>query len=302
MRRMSRRLRLRVLQPASPTRRELLQWSAAALAASSLPTLACYDESGTAITVVKPGFFTPDERRAFAALANAILPPDGDPGGADLGAVAYIERLLTAFDSDPPALFAGGPYSGRQPFADEQGAPSTSYPPNDFTTFQPLDRVTEAAWRLRIFGSQGLPGGAPNEAILGPVVGLRDQLRKGLADAIQTAPAPLDTMAPADLASFFSGLAPSFRDLLIELVSEAAFAAPEYGGNVGLAGWTFCHFEGDTQPLGYSLYDEVAGTYHERPEAPMSTPNPGPDPDPMDADTRAFITEIVGFTGGRVYK
>jgi hypothetical protein len=32
--------------------------------------------------------------------------------------------------------------------------------------------------------------------------------------------------------------------------------------------------EGDTQPLGYSLFSTATRSYHERPDHPMSTPNP----------------------------
>ena len=32
---------------------------------------------------------------------------------------------------------------------------------------------------------------------------------------------------------------------------EGTYAAPEYGGNAGLAGWRSIRFDGDRQPLGY---------------------------------------------------
>ena len=47
----------------------------------------------------------------------------------------------------------------------------------------------------------------------------------------------------------------------IELVCQAAYAAPEYGGNQGTVGWSQIHFEGDSQPLGYSLWDAANGVY-----------------------------------------
>ncbi len=68
-------------------------------------------------------FFTPAERATLEALVDRIFPADHDPGALALGAVSYIERLLTAFEgADPPRIYAGGPLSGRQPFAD----PATS--------------------------------------------------------------------------------------------------------------------------------------------------------------------------------
>jgi hypothetical protein len=233
------------------------------------------------------GVFSDDERSALGALANAVIPPDDDPGGEALGAIDYIERLITAFDAHVPAIFAGGPFSGRQP--DGQG----NVPQNDFTNFIELDRVSEFAWKLKILG-----GPAPNDAILGPVVGLRDQVKQGLAAAMSSSPTPLAQLAPADLTDVFNRLDTSFRDLMIDLVTQAAFCAPEYGGNKDLAGWQLCHFEGDSQPLGYSQWD---GKNHvERPDAPLSTANPGPDPAPMDAQTNQVLNAAVTFLGGRV--
>lgn len=48
------------------------------------------------------GLFDEDERaRVGAALEEQV------PGAAELGAVDYVERLLTALDHDPPRLWAG---------------------------------------------------------------------------------------------------------------------------------------------------------------------------------------------------
>ncbi len=45
--------------------------------------------------------FDPDGRRAVAeALESAV------PGSVDLGALDYVERLLTAFDHEPPRIWA----------------------------------------------------------------------------------------------------------------------------------------------------------------------------------------------------
>ena len=46
--------------------------------------------------------------------------------------------------------------------------------------------------------------------------------------------------------------------------------------------------EGDSQPLGYALYSRRADDYRERPDLPLSTPNPdevtGPAPLSAEAD------------------
>ena len=49
-----------------------------------------------------------------------------------------------------------------------------------------------------------------------------------------------------------------FLSLLYEHVCEGLYAAPEYGGNRGLAGWRSIGYLGDVQPRGYSD-DEVSG-------------------------------------------
>ncbi len=261
----------------SLTRRELIRLLGATAALAKLP--ACGDNSpGDAV-------FTSDERALLEQLADVIIPPDDAPGGAKLGAVAYIEGLIQAFYGVGPArIYAGGPFSDRNPL------PDGTTPANDFLDFIELDRVNDSAWRLFIFGSAGVPGGAPNEALLGPVVGLRDRLKQGL-DAARA-------MNIADPAKLFDQLDDDFRQLLIDLVTEAAFAAPEYGGNPGGAGWALVHFEGDSQPLGYSRFDGTS--YVERPEAPLSTPNPGPDPDPLTDDTKQLLATVVNVLGGRV--
>ncbi len=250
------------------------------------------------------GFFTDAERQALAALADAILPRDDKPGGAALGAVAYIEGLMTALEQPTPLIWAGGPFSGRQPYPDAEGQPSSDYPQNDFANFLPLDRVSKAAWQLALYGSDGLPNGGPNDAVLGKTVGLRDQMREGLARVLAAEPGPVETWLAGGQAPLLEtfDIDPDFRDLLVNLVTQAAFAAPEYGGNPGGIGWSMIHFEGDSQPLGYSQYVASASTYAERPDAPLSTANPGPDPEPMDAETHALVTTIILGLGGKVFK
>ncbi len=251
------------------------------------------------------GFFTAAELSALNVLADAVLPPDDKAGGSQLAAVNYIETLMTAFDNvtatTAPPIFAGGPFSGRAPYADDSGQPSTNFPPNSFATFLPLDIVKEAGWRVQLFGSSALPNGAPNDALLGPVVGLRDQMKTGLAAAIAGAPTPLEQMAQADLIAYFNSLEVTFRQLLIDLVSEGCFCPPEYGGNLNLAGWELTHFEGDQQPLGYSVWSNDASAYVERPDAPMSTPTVT-DPEPLTPDIIAVIDNVVTLLGGTVFQ
>jgi hypothetical protein len=177
-----------------------------------------------------------------------------------------------------PPIYAGGPFSGRQPNADG------SVPANDFVNFIELDRVSEAAWR----------------AILDPATGIEAQLRAGLASALANAASggsDVHALGPDDFARLFDAQTSEFQALMIDLVCEAAWAAPEYGGNPAGAGWKLIHFEGDSQPLGYSQFD---GTRHvERPDAPLSTANPS-DPEPLTDDVRQTLALVVTFLGGRV--
>ena len=286
------------------TRRELLRWIGASVAASALPvgSIGCGSSSSNDQPQPQPGFFTDDERSLLSVLADGILPPDDQPGGSSFGAVAYIERLLTLFDhgDDPPFVFASGPYSGRTPFANDDGSVGTTKPPDDFSHALPLDRVTEHGWRLFLFGSDGVPGGAPNDGVLPKVVGLRDQVKDLLRRAAQIAEKPAKDLAPSEIADLIANLTIDDRTLLVDLVAQAAFGAPEYGANPDGKGWAMVHFEGDSQPLGYTQYDATTGTFKERADAPMSTPATS-DPEPLDDETRAFVVSIVVAIGGKEF-
>jgi hypothetical protein len=286
------------------TRRLFLRVVTSGAASAALPTLttACSSSSppsGPVVTAPPGSFFTDAEWRALNALADAVLPPDDLPGGSALGVATYIDTLMRAFDSNPPLIHAGGPFSGRFPFPNAVGGgASTVFPPESFTQFLPLSRVADRAWRLRLFGSANVPGGGPNDALAGPVVGLRDLMKQGLAAAMAASTAPIETLDPTSLGNLFGTLAMSFAQPFAELVVEGALAAPEYGGNADLAGWRMVHFDGDVQPLGFSVFDGAANTYVER--LPVSTADPGPDVDPMDDATRAKLTLYTNLLNGRV--
>lgn len=216
--------------------------------------------------------FTGGQLSLLEELADVIIPPDDQPGGAKLGAVAYIEGLINAYYGvGPPRIYAGGPFSDRNP------TPDGVVPDNNFLEWVELDRVSDTAWRTFLFGSD-------------TVVGLKDRLTQGLDAAA--------AMHVADRAKLFDALDDDFKSLLIDLVSEAAFAAPEYGGNPGLSGWRMIHFDGDSQPLGYTAYTG-SGFVDVRPEAPMAAANPGDDPEPLSDDIRQVLATVVSVLGGR---
>src|SRR5919197_5707649 len=96
-------------------RREFLKALAVVLAAAAAPVTAARRVWAT----TRGRFFTGGERATLTALCDRILPPDRDAGAATLGAPDYIERFLTAFDHGRvPFIYAGGPFSGRTPFPD----------------------------------------------------------------------------------------------------------------------------------------------------------------------------------------
>jgi len=294
-----RNIRLRVL-PHAHSRRDVLRYIGGAVVATAVPPGLVGCNNSSPAPPPSTGFFTDAERAALAALANAVIPPDDKPGGADLGAVNFIEGFMTAFDNanatTPPAIYAGGPFSGRAPYANPDGTPSTNFPADSFSSYLFLDIVKDAGWRVQLFGSSALPNGAPNDALLGAVTGLRDQMKQGIADAISGSVAngfgDLTTLSPDDLQTYFNTLEIDFKNLIIDLVSQAAFCPPEYGGNTNLAGWEMCHFEGDQLPLGYSVWSTSQNAYVERPDAPVSTAG-GPDPEPLSADVISYIDELI---------
>jgi len=178
-----------------------------------------------------PVFFTADEYRQVEAVCARLIPTDQDPGATEAGVVDYIDTFLGAFSFDPPRIWAGGAFSGR--FGGSPG----------FATFHRLTPLDELAWRTRIEGSRGLPEREWN----GPVVGLQERYREGLAllgaDFADAAPEEQDRRL-----SEHTG----FTALIYEHACEGMYGAPEYGGNRGLVGWSYIGFAGDVQPRGYT--------------------------------------------------
>jgi len=178
-----------------------------------------------------PRFFTDEEYRLIDAACARLIPTDQDPGATEARVVDYIDGFLGAFTFDPPRIWAGGAFSGR--FG---GDPS-------FATFHRLTAVDELAWRTRIEGSLGLAEREWN----GPVVGLQERYREGLAllgaDFVDVDGEEQDRRLTEHAA---------FTRLLYEHACEGMYGVPEYGGNQGLVGWSYIGFAGDVQPRGYS--------------------------------------------------
>ncbi len=294
-------------------RRQFLKALGVVLAALSAPIT----WAERAVAAARGRFLTSSEFHTLEALCDHILPPDADPGGRDLGAAGYIGSLLSGFDGRVPRIFAGGPFSNRNRFPDNtDGTPSLRRPRDSFRHFIPLTRVQGLRWRAELFGSAAVPGADFNDAALGPLKGLRDIYRDGIAQMDQLAEtmkgAPFAALASADQDEVFAaadsmrvGLDPrrgsAFIDLLIQHTLEGCFAVPEYGGNRHSQGWRMIGLEGDDQPLGYSIFSLQTNGYNERPDHPMSTPNPdevGPGgtvvPKPLSSDGQ-YIQQSIAF-------
>jgi hypothetical protein len=178
-----------------------------------------------------PVYLNAEEYPVLAAACARLLPSDEGPGAAEAGVVDYIDGLLGAFSFDPPHIWLAGPFSGR--YGGEPG----------FGDFLPLSPLEELAWRIRIEGSLG----RPEREFNGPVTGLQERYRAGLAalgsDFIDAGPDEQDQRLRA---------LPEFTGLVYAHCCEGMYGAPEYGGNRELVGWRSIGFAGDVQPLGYS--------------------------------------------------
>ena len=76
------------------------------------------------------------------------------------------------------------------------------------------------------------------------------------------------------------------------------FSVTEYGGNKNRIGWDLIGYDGDSQPLGYSIFDETTMSYRERADKPNSTANPDEDFRGVDDHTQALLNTIVKLVGG----
>jgi hypothetical protein len=258
-----------------------------------------------------PGADVNADGRASAADVSAVIGALGsDEPRADVdgnGAVDAADVALTqhsifgsvlagppAFDGRP--LFAGGPFSGRNPFPDPStGTPSTDFPANAFRTALPLPRVKRLAWTVRLLGPAAVPEVADNPLASTELdVDLRRRYREGLALVNSLSQdqfgAPFEALDPTQQDTIVTAVKRTqrrFYDLLIHHAIEGLLCAPEYGGNRDGIGWELTGFDGDSQPLGYAIFDETIQDYRERPDQPLSTILPG--------DCTGFSDEMLAY-------
>jgi gluconate 2-dehydrogenase subunit 3-like protein/dockerin type I repeat protein len=252
-----------------------------------------------------------DVTAVIQALGSNNVAADVDGSGSvDAADVALTQSSIfgtvlvgqPAFAGRP--LFAGGPFSGRTPFPDSAtGKPSSTFPPDGFLDPLPLPRVKRLAWTVRLLGASVVPEVADNPlATTLPDVDLRRRYRAGLAqiDALSTTQFglsfdQLDTTQQDTIIKALKKTAPGtdFYNLAVNHTIEGMLCAPEYGGNRldqdgQPIGWKITHFDGDSQPLGYTIFDTTTMAYVERPDKPNSTIDP-------DDDCSGFSDEMIKF-------
>jgi hypothetical protein len=205
-------------------------------------------------------FFTADQAAVVEAATARIAPGPADdpaeaghPGAREADVTGYIDSMLGALgslDDAAPLVFAGGPWSNRHTSG-----------PDLMARFLALDPVGRIAWRRRLTGWQ-------------------QQYRQGIATLDKLAGGDFTKASGAkqDKILVMSALS-DFVSLLFEHTIEGLYAAPEYGGNRGLAGWKEIGFPGDIQPRGYTA-DEVSRS-------------DGPDP----VDNTGIVADVLKLLG-----
>jgi hypothetical protein len=212
----------------------------AVASAAVLGAEGCTSSSSSARTL---HFFTAHQAAVVEAATARIAPGPADdpaeaghPGAREADVTGYIDSMLGALgaldgaapDGAVPLIFAGGPWSNRHTSG-----------PDLMAHFLALDPVAQIAWRRRLTGWQ-------------------QQYRQGIAalDKLAGGGFTKASHARQDKILTMSAVS-SFTSLLFEHTIEGLYAAPEYGGNRGLAGWKEIGFPGDIQPRGYTA-DEVS--------------------------------------------
>jgi hypothetical protein len=251
-----------------------------------------------------PHFLTPAERRTLEALASAVVPEDETVGALGAGAVEYIDRFLASFDAPRPALLRGGPFSDRNPFPDAAGRPGARFPANAFLEVLPLTRLQELAFRAWIEGPAAVPDALVTASLL-PAAGLRGVYRIGLAE-LETAArsagaaefAALDDAARLEAFDVTPG---EFQEAVLAHLAEGMFCAPEYGGNRDGVAWRHYHYGGDSQPLGYTLFDRAQQRLYDRSDRPNQTLDPALPNDGFEPEVLALLEAMVRAQGGQRY-
>ena len=245
---LSRRVVLRrgglVLAASLPTAAWLAACGSSSAPTGQRPTGGAPVDDSPPVPTQPVGFLTDAQLATLRAATDRFIPgppEDPSPGAVQAGCAEALSLFLGAFLTDPPFIYAGGPFSDRGGAAD-----------NDFVEFIELDAYERTAWRLLIEGSQGDPALEFN----GPVVGAQAIYLDGLARLDERAGGDFASAPAAQrdqiLGDTSDATVQAFVDIAYPDTLEAMYGPPEYGGNAGLVGWTSNDFDGDVHPRGYT--------------------------------------------------
>jgi hypothetical protein len=282
----------------------------------------------------RPRYFTdPGDFSTLETVVDLVIPPDVDfmgnpsPGARTAGVADYIDFLLGAFLGSAPFIFAGGPFSDRNPFNGEGLNDNMAIP-------IPLTPLQRLAWRIRILGTKGAAANATDAARIkivkannilagvgdanGDVEGFQQLYTAGITALRKAAKSKFSVDFPAlttdQQQTLFMAADPDFVSLVTNHAAEGMYGNPEYGGNqppdrtkpaTGAEGdnrpigWVVANFEGDRQPLGYTTFDAATQTIVEEPHHPVSTPDPGdPNLAYLDPGTREMTRQVAQTISG----
>ena len=304
--------------PASPTesnplhrsvrRRTVLKWVSASGAVLYLPNLVgCSDSSNNAPVEPDPSrpyFFSPEQRATIETVAATMIPEDDTVGALGAGVVEYIDRHLAAFAAPVPDIFRAGPFSGREPFPDPTtGAASDSFPENRFEQVLPLSRMQVLAWRREFFGSDAIPNGTINGTLVEAWPGIQTLYAQAIAQldsaAIAAGFAALSEMGRAQIIQAYEETDARFQSVFLAHLAEGMFCPPEYGGNRDGVSWRDYYYDGDSQPLGHTLFDHDTQTLYDRADAPNQTIDDDAFSDPMSEGVLKFVNVATMAQGGK---
>jgi hypothetical protein len=198
--------------------------------------------------------------------------------------------------ADGPAIYVNGRYSGRFPYG-KDGKPSTHRLPDDFldgktAQFLPLTGHQQLSWRAQLEGTKALDHPPAHtyvskkwRAQVGKTLPEPPNLRKIYADGLDA----FDAYSKSVFGVPFADASAQQQDVMLEVAGnvilsnfplpsppaapdaakalfpqivvntfQACYSAPEYRWDTSTDLWRSIGFDGDTQPLGNSIYNEHA--------------------------------------------
>ncbi|WP_075180922.1 gluconate 2-dehydrogenase subunit 3 family protein [Pantoea sp. 1.19] len=207
------------------TRRQMLTWSTAAVAAGLSGAAQAVTLKGAPgwspfadnppETVDQPGwlFFTADEAATVEAIVDRLIPADAlSIGGKDAGCAVFIDRQLDGFYGTAERLYRQGPF---QPGTPAQG---------DQSPLTPRQRYRTGLAALNALTRQ--QDGKPFAA-------LSAERQDALLQALESGKTALDGI---DSKLFF--------EQILGNTMEGFFADPIYGGNRDMVSWKMLGFPG----------------------------------------------------------